>query len=91
MLTDWNFSPLRSPHESGGHTTKEIEHRFTDLEAFTRASSEDREELHEIVERHGEKLTLHERILLGLLMGLATLLQDKFPVLVHGLKAMLSN
>jgi predicted nucleic acid-binding OB-fold protein len=92
MHRDLNFWPLRSPHESGGgHSTKEIEHRFTDLEAFTRASSVDRLELHEIVEKHGEKLTLHERVLLGLLMALATLLQDRFPALVHLIKGLLGS
>lgn len=85
MQTEWNRSPPRSDN---GHSTKEIEHRFTDLEAFTRESSADRTELHEIVEKHGEKLTLHERVLLGLLMALATLLQDKFPVLVHMIKGL---
>jgi hypothetical protein len=90
MLNDWNFWPPRSPHENG-HSTKEIEHRFTDLEAFTRASSGDREHLHEIVEKHAEKLTLHERVLLGILMAIATLLQDKFPVLVHMLKALIGS
>lgn len=87
-MNNWNSSPPRS---DSGHSTKEIEHRFTDLEAFTKSSSADRSELHEIVEKHGEKLTLHERVLLGLLMGLATLLQDKFPVLVHALKALIGS
>ena len=81
------------PHwrAEGKHTTREIEHRFTDLEAFTETSSSDREELHQIVEKHTEKLTLHERVLLGLLMALATLLQDKFPVLIHALKALIGS
>jgi hypothetical protein len=41
----------------------------------------DREELHEIVERHEKKLTTHEKAILGILIGMATLLQDKFPKL----------
>lgn len=87
-MNNLNPSPPRSDN---GHITKEIEHRFTDLEAFTETSRQDREVLHEIVEKHADKLTLHERVLLGLLMGLATLLQDKFPVLVHALKALIGS
>jgi hypothetical protein len=90
MLIDWNFWPPRSPHENG-HSIKEIEHRFTDLEAFSKTSSADRVELHEIVEKHTEKLTLHERVLLGILMAIATLLQDKFPVIAHMLKALINS
>jgi hypothetical protein len=90
MQNDWSYSPPPSRPENG-HSTKEIEHRFTDLEAFVGESRHDREDLHEIVEKHGEKLTLHERVLLGLLMALATLLQDKFPVLVHALKALIGS
>jgi hypothetical protein len=90
MRREWNKSQPHSRDE-GEHTTREIEHRFTDLEAFTKSSAADRTELHEIVEKHGEKLTLHERVLLGLLMGLATLLQDKFPVIVHMIKGLLGS
>ncbi|OQW71677.1 MAG: hypothetical protein BVN33_14695 [Proteobacteria bacterium ST_bin13] len=88
MQTEWNRSPPRSEN---GHSTKEIEHRFTALEAFTKESSSDRAGLHEIVEKHADKLTLHERVLLGILMAIATLLQDKFPVLVHMLKALIGS
>jgi hypothetical protein len=70
--------PLRNEDE---HSTKEIEHRFTDLEAFSETSRLDRDELHEIVKRHENKLTTHEKAILGLLIGMATLLQDKFPKL----------
>jgi len=87
-MSNWQPSPQRSEN---GHSTKEIEHRFTDLEAFTTESRHDREELHQIAEKHSEKLTLHERVLLGLLMGLATLLQDKFPVLVHMLRGLIGS
>jgi hypothetical protein len=89
-MSNWKQSqgPSRSDN---GHSTKEIEHRFTDLEAFTESSTEDSSELHQIVERHAEKLTLHERVLLGVLMGLATLLQDKFPVLVYAMKALIGS
>ena len=90
MQREWNSWPQPSRPENG-HSTKEIEHRFTDLEAFAGESKADREDLHEIVEKHTDKLTLHERVLLGLLMGLATLLQDKFPVLVHALKALIGS
>ncbi len=89
-MSNWQQSPGPSRSDNG-HSTKEIEHRFTDLEASTEVSREDRQDLHEIVDRHSEKLTLHERVLLGLLMGLATLLQDKFPVLVHALKALIGS
>jgi hypothetical protein len=90
MHNGWNKS---QPHlrVEGEHTTREIEHRFTDLEAFTETSRHDSENLHEIVEKHADKLTLHERVLLGLLMGLATLLQDKFPVLVHMLRGLIGS
>jgi hypothetical protein len=90
MRNDWNYSPPRLPPVSE-HSTKEIEHRFTDLEAFSKTSSADQEELHEIVEKHGEKLTLHERVLLGLLIGLATLLQDKFPHIAAVLKTLIGS
>ena len=78
MRKDSNIWPPQSRLDAE-HSTKEIEHRFTDLEASTRTSDQDRVELHEIVERHSEKLTLHEKAILGLMIGMATLLQDKFP------------
>lgn len=90
MRNDWNTSPPPSRPENG-HSTKEIEHRFTGLEAYAEESRSDRDDLHDLVDRHTEKLTLHERVLLGVLMGLATLLQDKFPVLVLALKALIGS
>jgi hypothetical protein len=84
-MHNWNPSPPRSEN---GHSTKEIEHRFTDLEAFSSESKADREDLHEIVERHSDKLTLHERVLLGLLIAFATLVQDRLPYLAHFIKAL---
>jgi hypothetical protein len=80
MQKDWIGWHPNSRHEDE-HSTKEIEHRFTDLEAFSETSRLDRDELHEIVERHEKKLTTHEKAILGLLIGMATLLQDKFPKL----------
>ena len=80
MRKDWNIWPPQS-RLNAEHSTKEIEHRFTDLEAHSRTSTENQEELHEIVERHTEKLTMHEKAILGLMIGMATLLQDKFPKL----------
>ena len=77
--------------QGGGHSTREIEHRFTELEMRHQASLEDRNKLFNITGKHSEKLTLHERILLGLLIALATLLQDKLPVLALALKALLNS
>jgi hypothetical protein len=59
------------------------------LEASTETSDHDREDLHQIVQKHSEKLTFHERVLLGLAITIGTLLQDKFPVLASGLASML--
>jgi hypothetical protein len=80
MQRDWRDwqPPLRPENE---HSTKEIEHRFTSIEAFAEESKADRADLHQIVERHGQKLSTHEKAILGLLIGMATLLQDKFPKL----------
>jgi len=89
-MSNWKQSQGPSRSENG-HSTKEIEHRFTDLEAFTESSTEDSSELHQIVEKHSDRLSLHERILLGLLMGVATLLQDKFPVIAAALKALMNS
>ncbi len=87
MQRDWTGwpPPLRPENE---HSTKEIEHRFTDLEAFAVESKADRSDLHEIVERHGEKLSTHEKAILALLIAMATLLQDKFPKLAAILKGL---
>jgi ribosomal protein S12 methylthiotransferase accessory factor YcaO len=80
MQRDWNTWPLPSRHEDE-HSTKEIEHRFTGLEASSEQSKAEISGLHEIAERHGQKLSTHEKAILGLLIGMATLLQDKFPKL----------
>lgn len=79
--------PWLHPLEDG-HSIKEIEHRFTDLEAFSEESRNDRERIHKTISRHGEKLTLHERILLGLLIAFATLVQDKLPYVAAFIKAL---
>jgi hypothetical protein len=73
---------LRAENE---HSTKEIEHRFTAIEEFAKESKEDRNDLYEIVETHTEKLATHEKAILAILIGMATLLQDKFPKLASAL------
>lgn len=87
MQKDFPTWPQPSRPDNG-HTTREIEHRFTAMEAFSETSKADQKQLHKIVESHTEKLTLHERVLLGLLIALATLLQDKFPQLASLLKGL---
>lgn len=72
-----------------GHSTRELEHRLTHLEDAKAAHGEQSAELFEIVERHSEKLTLHEKAILGILGGLGILLQDKFPKLAALLKSLL--
>ena len=80
MRKDWNdWQPPLPSRPENGHSTKEIEHRFTEVEAFNKRASLDRNELRKIVERHEKKLTTHEKAILGILIGMATLLQDKFP------------
>lgn len=86
-MTSW--PPLPPPYRpENGHSTKEIEHRFTDLEAQADQSEEDHKDLHRIVSKHGEKLTLHERVILGLLIAFATLAQERMPYLAAFLKAL---
>ena len=84
MIRRWNES-----HPSSEHSTKEVEHRFTELEAFTRESRRDREDLHEIVESHTEKLLLHERAIIVLTMAFSALLQEQFPKIAAFLKGSL--
>lgn len=72
-----------------GHSTRELEHRLTDLEAAKLASLSEREELYQIADRHHEKLTLHEKALLLILGCLSILLQDKFPAIAALLKGAL--
>jgi hypothetical protein len=83
-----NLPPPWPPQSDDGHSIKEVEHRFTNLEAFSQESRADRERMHKTISRHGEKLTLHERILLGLLIAFATLVQDRLPYLAAFLKAL---
>lgn len=73
----WLPSSQSLPEE--GHSIKEVEHRFTDLEAFTKESRHDRAELHEIVQYHGEKLQTHERAILALVIAFSALMQEQFP------------
>jgi hypothetical protein len=68
------------------HSIKETEHRFTALEEFRKESSSDRQELHDIVEQHTEKLQTHERCIIALTMALSVLLQEQFPKLAGLLK-----
>lgn len=82
-------SPLRwRPPSDDGHSTKEIEHRFTDLEATSEESRDDRKEIRATLSKHAEKLTTHERILLGLLIAFATLVQDRLPYVAAFIKAL---
>ena len=64
------------------HSIKEVEHRFTVLET-------DRQELHETVEAHSEKLLTHERAIIALVIGLSALFQEQFPRAAALLKAAL--
>ncbi len=80
MPNDWSYSPQPSRSENG-HSTKEIEHRFTAIEEFAKESKEDRSELHEIVAHHTAKLSTHEKAILAICIAIATLLQDKLPSL----------
>ena len=88
MQRNWHESPPSSRPENG-HTVKEVEHRFTDLEAGLKESTADRMDLHEIVTAHAEKLQLHEKAILGLFIALSALLQEQFPRLAALLKAAL--
>jgi hypothetical protein len=84
--------PSQEPFkQDNGHSTREIEHRFTELEIKHQASREDRDELFSIAEKHTDKLTLHERILLGLLIAFATLVQDRLPYVAHFIKALIGS
>jgi hypothetical protein len=80
MTRDWNIWPPPSRHENG-HSTKEIEHRFTAIEEFSKQSQVDRDHLNQIVERHAAKLSTHERAILAICIALGVVLQDKFPAL----------
>lgn len=89
MQNEYNSWPPHWPHRSdNGHSTKELEHRLTDLEASRLESQTDRKELFDIVEAHRDKLTFHEKVLLAVLMGLAAALQDKFPKIAALLKGL---
>ena len=82
MQRDWNtWLPHSRPEAE--HSTKEIEHRFTAIEEFAKESKADRADLHLIAERHGEKLSTHERAILCIVIALAVLLQEKFPKLAN--------
>lgn len=84
-----DFQTWQEPsRQDNGHSTREIEHRFTVMEESSQASKVDRADLRRITTDHAEKLTLHERVLLGLLIALATLLQDKFPKIAALLKGL---
>lgn len=82
---DW---PQHWPRPDDGHSTKELEHRFTSLEVQAEQSEEDHTDLRRIVSKHSDRLTTHERVLLGLLIGLATLLQDRLPYVAAFIKAL---
>lgn len=79
------FTPSQQPYSHEHHSTKEIEHRFTALEEFSEESTSDREDIHKTLGKHSEKLTFHERVLLGLAITVGTILQDKFPAVAGAL------
>ena len=82
MQRDWNdWQPPSPSRPENGHSTKEIEHRFTSIEEFARESLADRLKLRQIAERHADKLTTHEKAILGILIVLGVLLQEKYPKL----------
>lgn len=66
--------------------SNEIERRLTLSEAHREFLSDEVEDIKEIQERHHDRLTLHERILLLILGVLGIVLQDKFPQLAALLK-----
>lgn len=86
-MTNWPPS-LPPSRPENGHSTKELEHRFTSLEVHAEQSEEDHSDLRRVVSKHGEKLTLHERVLLGLLIAFATLAQERMPYVAAFLKAL---
>ncbi|MEQ1923849.1 MAG: hypothetical protein ABL952_15195 [Pyrinomonadaceae bacterium] len=84
----WSNSPQpwQSPSE---HGTKELEHRLTELEVTQGQHGEHHEEHFQIHERHLLKLNLLERALLGVMMTLFILLQDKLPGVANFLKGLI--
>jgi len=64
-----------SPRPSPEHSTKELENRLTHLEI----KSED----------HKERLSIHERAILGILGALYVLAQDKFPAIADLIRGVL--
>jgi hypothetical protein len=71
------------------HSTRELEHRLTRLEDAKAMHGEHSEELFQIVERHSDKLTLHEKAILAILGVLSILLQDRFPAVAALIKGIL--
>ena len=66
--------------------SNEIERRLTLSEAHREYLHDEVEYLKETQERHHDRLTLHERVLLMILGVLGIVLQDKFPQLAALLK-----
>lgn len=61
----WRQSPYQSPPPE--HSAKEIEHRLTTLD---------------INQKHqGDRLNLHERVILGIMWALYIIAQDKLPII----------
>jgi hypothetical protein len=77
--------------EHPDHSTKELEHRFTNLENMADANKEDHTSLHLIVTKHAEKLTFHERVLIALSISIGTLLQDRFPAIAAAIKVLIAG
>lgn len=87
MQRDWTGWPPHSRPENE-HSTKEIEHRFTGLEAFAERAEADQSELRETLQIHSDKLSTHEKAILAILIALGAVLQDKFPKLAALLKGL---
>jgi hypothetical protein len=84
----WPNSPQPWPSPSE-HTAKEIEHRLTELEVTQDQHGEHHQEHFETHERHLQKLNLLERAILGIMMTLFIVLQDKLPSVAQFLKGLI--
>lgn len=89
MTRNWNEWQPFSGRPDNGHSTKEVEHRFTDLEAGQDRHRDEQHGLEMIVKGHGEKLQVHERAILFLTIAFSALLQEQFPKLALALKSAL--
>jgi hypothetical protein len=76
--------PSRPTWAHTEHSTKELENRLTTLEV----NSEDHGET---IDDHSERLTLHERAIIGILGALYIMAQDKFPVIADLLRGLVGK